>query len=533
MNSLSLYEEVLRAGANSSTAMRPPRPSAGVVPWREGRKGLEVFWIERSRSMPFMGGWRAFPGGAWESSDLTLPLSGDCRHLDPGQATLATADPSEQPEGVDLIPGLAATALRELFEETGLLIVDRAVGRPAPETPLAPWLREHGCQLDASRLVFAGRWLTPPFTPIRFDNRFFLLRWKPEDGEPYAASRECASAEWIEPAAALDRLATGPDLAAPPIYHLLRVLAEDGPEDGLPRLLDTEESNLGPLRRIELRPGIVLFPLRAATLPPATHTNAYLVGEEECILVDPGCDDPDELARLEAALEAARSRLGRWVGAIFLTHHHPDHVAGAPWLRSRLKLPVWAHAATEQRLRERGLEVDRVIADGESLFLTRRGTPFELRCHLSSGHAPGHLAVEVVAGRDLLAGDLISPLSTVVIAAPDGEMSTYLSTLERMEQQPFRTLFPAHGAPILNPKEAFGAVLEHRRAREQRILEAWHRGVREVPGLVAAAYDELPPFLKPLAARQVEAHLLRLAELGKLGEAESARMLEPSARRLR
>jgi pimeloyl-ACP methyl ester carboxylesterase len=197
-------------------------------------------------------------------------------------------------------------------------------------------LRERGWSLDASRLVFAGRWLTPPFGALRFDNRFFLLEWRAADGEPSALPPENDGGEWIEPARALERVAAGGSIAAPPILHLLRVLAEDGPERGRPRLLDTREADLGPMRRIELRPGVLLLPLAAATLPPASHVNTYLLGDGEAILVDPGSPFPAENAKLLAALAAAGEQLGRRVVEIWLTHHHPDHVAGVEALRAAI-----------------------------------------------------------------------------------------------------------------------------------------------------------------------------------------------------
>lgn len=513
---VSLYEEVLRAAGRELALPRPPRPSAGVVPWREGSRGLEVFWIQRARTMPFMGGWHAFPGGVWDRRDQEIPIAGEPIHPNPARPTQATSDPAEQPDGEDLLPGLAATALRELFEETGLLVLDRPGQRPDPRVSLASWLRESGRALDASRLVFAGRWLTPPFAPARFDNRFFLLRWQPADGEPIADPAECASGEWVPPKDALDALRSGGALAAPPIYHLLRVLAEEGPERGLGRFLDTREANLGPLRRIELRPGILLFPLRSATLPPATHTNTYLIGSRECLLVDPGSEDPGELERLEAALTVAERDLGRRAVAILLTHHHPDHVAGAQRLREKLEIPIWTHRETARLLGGRGIPCDRALQGGELLKLEGDTEPTRIRCHWTPGHAPGHLALELEGTGDLLIGDLMSPLSTVVIAPPDGDMTLYFESLERMRELSLRTLFPAHGAPLLEPQAAFAAILEHRKMRETRILEGWRAGIRDHSELVSRVYEELPAHLEPLARRQVEAHLSRLASLGRL-----------------
>ncbi|HEX9669246.1 MAG TPA: hypothetical protein VGC93_07145, partial [Thermoanaerobaculia bacterium] len=269
----SLYERALARGAPGTASPRPPRPSAAVILWRRGAGGaLEVFWVQRAETLAFMGGWHAFVGGALAREDAGLEVAGTARGLAAGTAAPALEGlldglPELPP---DLVPGLLAAALRELFEETGVLLARElppaAVTPPglaaarrrlvAGEAGMAELLAEFGASLDASRLVYAGRWLTPPFGPLRFDNRFFLAEW------PYGAALqpevepgELAAGEWIEPAAALARWRRGEVLAAPPVLHLLRVLAEDGPERGLPRLLDPREANLGPCRRIEFRPG--------------------------------------------------------------------------------------------------------------------------------------------------------------------------------------------------------------------------------------------------------------------------------------
>src|SRR6202043_1575450 len=184
-------------------------------------------------------------------------------------------------------------------------------------------LQDLGCVADASRLVYAGRWLTPPFAPLRFDNRFFLLEWPAaEASQPEVQPGELEAGAWVGPAAAWQSWHLGHGLAAPPILHLLQVLGEDGRAEGLPRLRHPVEADLGPMLRVELRPGVLMFPLATRTLPPALTTNAYLLGFGDAVLVDPGAADPAEIERLVAALAAAHERLGRRVTAIWLTHHH-------------------------------------------------------------------------------------------------------------------------------------------------------------------------------------------------------------------
>ena len=496
----SLYEQVLGSLAGGEVPTpRPPRPSASVVLWRRAARGLQVFWVERSTALPFMGGWHSFPGGAVERTDAGTELRGAPQGLEDPAAV------SPQPESLagetlapDLVPGLAAAALRELQEETGLELA------------------------DAARLVFAGRWLTPPLGPLRFDNRFFLLEWPAsEPRQPRIQSEEggrpgeLVAGEWLEPRAALERSGSGEVLAAPPVLHVLRVLAEDGPEHGLVRLRDTSEANLGPFRAIEFRPGILLFPLRTPTLPPATHTNCYLVGRGEAVLVDPGSPFPDEIARLRAALEEAASRLGRRAVAIWLTHHHSDHVGGVAALRAALGVPVLAHSATAARLAEQGLEVDGELEDGGARTLAG-SSPLVLRVLHTPGHARGHLCFHAPAEGALLCGDLVSGLGTVVIDPPEGDMEEYLASLARARATGARFLLPGHGPAIFAAAARLDAVREHRLEREKRVLAAWQAGLRDPAAMLAQVYEDTPDAARPLAERQIVAHLERLRARGVL-----------------
>ncbi len=519
-----LYERVLAAAGGVPPRQRPPRASAAIVLWRRSATSFEVYWIQRGRELPFMGGWHAFPGGAIDRSDAELQVRGAPRHASPAARTPGLPDLEELPATTDLAPGIAAGALRELFEETGLLLGAATPHRRLQEfrtacldgaESFAAGLLARRETLDAARLVFAGRWLTPPFTPTRFDNRFFLCAWQPGDGEPSVRPPESEIGEWIAPGRALERIASGAAMAAPPIVHILRVLAELGPEAGLPRLLDSSEANLGPLRRIELRPGILLLPLATATLPPASYTNAFLLGTGQALLVDPGSALAGENDRLEAALADAAGRLERRPIAILLTHHHPDHVDGAAEMARRLGLPIWAHSATRERLAPRGIRVDRDLAGGERIELA--GKPaMRLLLHHTPGHARGHLALEVEGAGDLIGGDLVAGFGTIVIAPPEGNMDDYLASLERMRGRGFRTLFPSHGAAILDVDGKLSEYLEHRLAREAQVLEQWRAGAREANEMLLAVYPDVPPAIRPLAERQIVAHLERLRRLGLL-----------------
>src|SRR5438552_616627 len=211
--------------------MASPRSAAAVILVRTTRE-LEVFWVRRSPHMIFQGGFYAFPGG----------------QLDPNeQATICAA--------------------RELFEEVGV-------------------------RVDPGTLRDVGRWVTPAFAPRRFDTCFFLAEC-PQSEEGRVATAEHDIGEWIRPADGVAKWAEGQILMAPPVLHALRCLA--GGLDGIESRMKAVPWARGEaIPEIEMRPGIRLVPLRTPTLPPATHTNCYVVGGDEVIVIDPASPYDEE-----------------------------------------------------------------------------------------------------------------------------------------------------------------------------------------------------------------------------------------------
>jgi endoribonuclease LACTB2 len=357
---------------------------------------------------------------------------------------------------------------------------------------------EVGVRVDPASLIDVGRWVTPAFVPRRFDTRFFMTEC-PADEEPRVMTGEHDVGEWIRPADALAKWREGRILAANPVTETLKCLAEDRP---LP--WEHEESPTA----IEMRAGIVMVPVKTPTLPPATHTNCYVVGGDEVIVIDPASPYEEEQALLDRVLEKRKIR------EIWLTHLHRDHVSGANHLKEKRGVKIAAHPITKKDL-QGFIQVDRTFEDHERLELS--GKPgWSLRIHHTPGHARGHVCIFEERNGSLITGDLMAGLGTVVIDPPEGHMATYLDSLRKMLALDVTALFPAHGPVMANAKGKIQEYLDHRMQRETNILKAWASGKREPREIVKEVYTDIVPAMHALAERSVMAHLEKLREEGKI-----------------
>lgn len=434
-----------------------PRDSALGIVVRRTAEGIEVLLGRRARRARFLPGNLVFPGGVLERADG---------------------------EGED---GWRQCASRELLEETGIAL------------PPDGWLD-------------LGERVTPPLFPVRFRTRFFLAEVAPRsDPPPPPSPDEIEALAFHRPQEVVAAWMAGRALVPPPVLPLLRALCDVASD--LPALADRlREVNALERHtpRIEFVPDIWMLPLRTRTLPPATHTNAWMPGGGRFVVLDPGTADPGELAALARAVERRRS-LGSILEAIVLTHAHPDHASGAALAAAALGVQVRAHATVLDVLREMlGEHAGAPLKEGDTLDL--RG--LRLLVLETPGHAPGHLAFHLPEREAAIVGDLLSSLSTILVDPEEGEMEAYLASLERVRALGCRTLLPAHGAPL--PGRAVDEALAHRRAREARILEALAAGAASLQALADAAYTDAPEAPRALRERQILSHLLALERRGRV-----------------
>ncbi|MFN2588548.1 MAG: MBL fold metallo-hydrolase [Actinomycetota bacterium] len=478
------------------TVTREPRPAATLVVLRDGPAGAEVLLTRRPRHLRFMGGATVFPGGAVANADLDPRWSDALVPPDPDFLGLVDEDERRA-------RGAFVCALREAFEEVGLLLADGPpVPRPAShdagrflEACLAG-----GTVLRADALVPGGRWVTPLGSPVRFDAQFFLTT-APAGWMPEPDANEVAAVRWTTPETALADLAAGDALMAPPTIEMLRLLA--GAATAAAAIEAVAAAPVGQARILSTRVSplvhVVLAPNPGLMTGPGTNT--YVVGTGPAFVVDPAVPDPGYVAAVAAAAGE--------VAAILVTHRHGDHIGGVRALIGALGRDVPVRAWTDAPLD--GV-TPRPLSEDETLVAGRAA----LRPLHTPGHASDHVCFYLDGAATLFSGDCILGEGTAVIAPPDGDMGAYLTSLERLRALHLERIFPGHFRPLDGGRAVVDAYLEHRRARERRIVEALEHGATTMPEIVARAYDDTPSELHAAAAMSALAHLELLEREGRV-----------------
>jgi glyoxylase-like metal-dependent hydrolase (beta-lactamase superfamily II) len=221
-------------------------------------------------------------------------------------------------------------------------------------------------------------------------------------------------------------------------------------------------------------------------------TNSWLVGREPAFLIDPG---PHLREHLDAISEEIDERGG--LGAILLTHDHPDHAEAVPEMVMRFSPTPLAAA--------RGAATT-PLRDGDSYG------PFEVMA--LPGHAPDHLVF--IAGGVAFTGDAVLGEGSVFIAPDPGALRGYLEGLERLRGRAPSVLAPGHGPEVTDPQAKLTEYIEHRLARERALLTALDAGQRTIDQLVSSVWADASPMLRPAVEVTLAAHLDKLDEERRL-----------------
>jgi glyoxylase-like metal-dependent hydrolase (beta-lactamase superfamily II) len=266
-----------------------------------------------------------------------------------------------------------------------------------------------------------------------------------------------------------------------------------------------------------------------ATNPSAftfTGTQTYVVGAGgDVAVIDPGPAEEEHLAALVAAIGGAR------VSAILCTHTHRDHSPAAAPLAAHTGAPIAGCAplvVSDDGPRSDAsfdptYAPDRVLADGESLA----GEGWTLTAVATPGHTSNHLCFALAESGALFTGDHVMGWSTSIVSPPDGDMTDYMESLQKLHDRDDRIYYPAHGPAVTRPRQLVRGMIGHRRQRENQILRQIAGGTTRIADMVPAMYKGVDQRLWPAAERSVLAHLIDLERRGKVARSEERWTLLP------
>ena len=529
-----------------------PRPAATVLLLRDTPQGIEVLMTRRSMTASFAPGAYVFPGGGVDALDAA-----------------AHTDAKRRPGQSDLHLTQAIAAIRESFEELGVLLARRADGAMAAlddiaaldrQAPFAPQCAARGLVLAADEVFVLAHWITDRDLPRRFDVPFLVARM-PSGQTPVADDAEQFAPEWVRPKDALQRHQAGSFfIIFPTIRTLQRLQAFASVDAVLQACAATEEplwtscpragflagketrymEHEHPYGELQLvspdgqiqhhldwqtvQPVLLLknvMRLTAANPGAMTGpgTNSYLVGDPSTgyIAIDPGPADADHIERLWRAA-------GGDIRMIVCTHSHPDHSPGAQPLQALCASapPILGLASAATSRAASAFSPDRALADQEHLVLSaphlEPGCGHTLKVIHTPGHAANHLCLVLLEDGLLFSGDHILNGSTTVVDPPDGDMTAYLESLDKLAaacaEHPIEFILPAHGYVLGQALAAVQQLKAHRLRREAKILQVMQSQPEgTLDDWVERAYDDVPPRMWPVAKRSLLAHVQRIQAL--------------------
>ena len=487
-------------GVNLNVPTRgAPRPTATMTLTRDGPHGVEVLLGLRSKTMRAFPNYWAFPGGGVSSVD---------------RAAVEALEELAGPEAASI-----ACILREMSEELGLVPKGDGVVSMPVEARLAvvddkktwlPLAQRGAFPVERANIRTLSHRITPPFGPVQFDNAFLHLHvgdWAEVPTIDLEPQTEFTEVMWAQPNEILARWKAHEIKVAPPVVTLLMEIERTLERCGRDMNAASQDiaSRLPGRRSILFAHGVEVVPIKTATLPPADHTNAYLVGDPEgaFVLVDPAIRMREDMEALATAVERHNGQLE----AVVFTHSHSDHLADMSLLREAFDCPIWGSHHTAS-----SVKCDRILNDGDILELGAQ----RWKVLITPGHHPGHVCLLSEAG--LVAGDMLAGIGTILIPPGTGDMNEYLAQLERLQALKPHLVFPSHGPVVAMPNRLIQHYIDHRRGRHQKVLEAVRGGLNRLIDIAKQAYQDTPDAHPGLAVDQTLSHLLALKADGAVVE---------------
>lgn len=394
-----------------------------------------------------MGGFHVFPGGTLDPEDANIPL-GDHPHSD-----------------------LRVAAARELFEETGILAAHGA-SLPSPSIrnqlreqllaesiPFKAILEDHDLTLNGSDFLEFGQWITPKFSPIRFDALYFAVLL-PEEQAPSILPGELIDGFWCTPNAALKGHQDGTYFITYPVLETLRAIRDcNGDLNQASHTMMNKEPDAYPTAGGEMIRGIHILPLTSTTEGPIDSTNTFILGEKEAVVVDPGTHTNEGTSALISYMKLM-IRNGTTFLGIWLTHSRPDHIASAKQVAEEFNLPVLAHPECAKRL-PNDITIGGHLNDGDCFTLKldeERSSTWKV--FHTPGITPGHVVFYEENLNNLVSGNTVIAIGAAALKDNESNPAHLKSSLKRLEQLPLGIIFPGHGPSVAAGRQAITRMIE-------------------------------------------------------------------------
>ena len=486
-----------------------PRPSASLIISRLNSGKEEILLCHRVSEVPAFPDFWAFPGGGVSRVDRRV----------------AEENPSWLAHTED--PVSTITLLRELVEEVGfspdgngsLKLVDSEIqnsicndkniwGDLVKQNKLV--INNFNSQIIAERTM-------PPLAPIRFTNTFHHLSIGDSTIKPRFPEglSEFDEYKWWQPKDLLNSWLEHEVRLPPPQVTLTRdiVQAIDKYGDLISAFEKLSENPSKGYHILEFAPGVECLPLPTQTLPPATHTNCYVLGVSggERIIVDPAAKTKEALEILGMKVKEIESTGSKIIATIF-THKHPDHIGNLIEISKIYRAPIWASKETLEIIPK--CETDKILKEGDIFELNYEDESVYWKIMETHGHCPGHICLAGDAG--IVSGDNVAVIGTILVPSSDGDMNQYLDGLERMKNLNPPLLFPGHGPFSANPQRLLNRYIKHRSKRHQAVYDAVKSNYINLELIAKKAYEDSPDAHPILLIDQTLSHLKGHIKSGKI-----------------
>jgi glyoxylase-like metal-dependent hydrolase (beta-lactamase superfamily II) len=252
-------------------------------------------------------------------------------------------------------------------------------------------------------------------------------------------------------------------------------------------------------------------------------TNTYIIGKGEVALIDPG---PDIDEHITAIINGLKDEV---ITHIFITHSHFDHWPGCKPIKDKTGAKTFGYfqknndAAIrsnpdnlvsglnqEERYADTDFVPDISVNHGDII----EGNGWTVECVHTPGHAFNHMCYQLKEEKALFSGDHVMGWSTSVISPPSGDMEAYMNSLEILLDRDDQVLWPAHGPGVNDPKPFIQSFIDHRKNREQQIIDCLKKGINKIKDMVPDMYYDIHKALYPAAERSVLASLIYMEKRG-------------------